>query len=427
MRITILATGSRGDVQPYVALGVGLARAGHGVRVVTTRDFTDLVTSYGLQVATVDIDVQALLAARRSSTAIERGGVLTSFRELANLARRGTRLFLEVGLEAVRDADALVTGFGGLLVAATLAERLGLPLFQAYNVPITPTAEMDGVLFPGVSALPGSWSRRLAHRLSRQVLWQTARMAGNAARKEVLGLGPLPAAWPFDDEPWRRTPLLYGISPSVIARPADWPARARVTGYWLADEPTAWTPPAELSSFLERGEPPIYVGFGSMITEDPAATTQLVLDAVAHSGRRAIVHTGWAGLAADRVPAGVLVVGAVPHSWLLPKVALAVHHGGAGTTAAAIRAGIPSVVVPFHGDQPFWGARVRQLGVGAAPIPRRRLTAARLAGAIAEVLADDAMAARARALGARVRAEDGVAAAVALITGTNVTADPLAG
>lgn len=427
MRITILAPGSRGDVQPYVALGVGLARAGHDVRVVTTRDFAELVTSYGLQVVPVDIDVQAALASRRARTAIEGGGLLTSFWELAAIARRGTRLLLEVGLEAARDADVLVSGFGGLLVAASLAERLGLPLFQAFNVPITPTAELDGVLFSALSALPGSWSRRLAHRLSRQVLWQTARMAGNAARREVLGLGPLPAAWPFDDDPWRRTPLLYGFSPSVIARPGDWPERVRVTGYWLAAEPAAWTPPAEVSSFVERGEPPIYVGFGSMITEDPVATTQLVLDAITHSGRRAIIHTGWAGLAADRVPAGVLLVGALPHSWLLPKVALAVHHGGAGTTAAAIRAGIPSVVVPFHGDQPFWGARVWQLGVGTAPIARRRLTSARLAAAIAKVLADDDMAARARALGEQVRAEDGVASAVELITGTKVTADPLAG
>ena len=415
MRITIMAPGSRGDVQPYVALGAGLRRAGHSVRVVTTKDFASLVTAHGLEVWPVDVDIQAAMQTRAAGAAMEGGGLISSFRKLTEIARVGAHELLQVGMKAADGSDVIVAGFGGMLVGASIAEKRGLPFVQAYNVPLTPTAAFPGVLLPWLSLWPRPISHRLSHAFTRQIVWQAARMAGNRARMELLGLPPAPWRGAFERGASPREPVLYGFSPSVLPRPADWDARVHVTGYWFADEPDGWVPPQEVVRFLEEGPPPVYIGFGSMSVKEPEATTRLVLDAIAATGRRAIVHAGWAGLAATATPDDVLIVGSVPHAWLLPRVGAIVHHGGAGTTAAAIRAGVPSVVVPFHGDQPFWGGLTHTLGVGTKPIPRRRLTATRLAAAIEEAFTVDELRQRAAELGERVRREDGVGRAVALI------------
>jgi len=417
MRIAVIAPGSRGDIQPFIALGQGLLRAGHAVRVVTNKDFDALVTSYGLEIRPVDIEVQAALQTREASAAVEGGGLIASFRKFAELASSATRMLVQAGLDAARDADIIISGLGGMFVGGALAEKLGLPFVQAYNVPLTPTAAFPGALLPWLSVWPRSLSHRLSHTLTRQAVWQAARSAGNRARVEMLGLPSAPLFGMFDNEVFRRGPLLYGFSSAVLPRPADWEERIHVTGYWFADEPDSWVPPAELLAFLEGGPPPVYIGFGSMSSERPGETMRLVLDALATHGRRAIVHAGWSGITSTASPENVLVVGSVPHSWLFPRVGAIVHHGGAGTTAAAILAGVPSVVVPFHGDQPFWAGLTEKLGVGTRPIPRRRLTVRRLAAAIEEALTQEELRRRAAALGDRVRQEDGVTRAVKLIEG----------
>lgn len=209
--------------------------------------------------------------------------------------------------------------------------------------------------------------------------------------------------------------MLYGFSPLVLPRPADWPAWYRLTGYWFLDRPTGWTPPPRVVEFLAAGPPPVYVGFGSMVPRDPAATTGLVLGALRRAGVRGILATGWMGETAQPLPHHVLALDDIPHDWLFPRVAAVVHHGGAGTTAAALRAGRPAVVVPFFADQPFWAQRVAALGVGPTPIPHRRLTLDGLAAAIRTAVRDGEIAQRALALGDGLRAEDGVADAVATI------------
>jgi UDP:flavonoid glycosyltransferase YjiC (YdhE family) len=413
--IVIMATGSRGDVQPYIGLGMGLARAGHEVRIVTSREFEPLVSAYGLHVACVDIDVRAALRSRDASAAIESGGVIRSFRKLSELAGSASRLLVETTLDAARSADLIIYGLGGILVGSSVAEKLGLPVIQAYNVPLTPTAEFAGALTPWLSFPPRALTHRLGHMLAQQVLWQTARASGNRARVQVLALPPAPLYGIRETPGLRNGPVLYGFSPSVLPRPADWEERIQVTGYWFTDEPHDWTPPIELLEFLNSGPTPVYIGFGSMTTERPEEMMRLVFDALNRHSRRAIVQTGWAGLAATEAPENVYLLDAAPHSWLFPRMAAVVHHGGAGTTAAAFRAGVPAVVIPFHGDQPFWAAVTAQLGVGPRPIPRRRLSADRMAAAIEEALDSEEMQRRAAELGRRVRAEDGVGKAGALI------------
>ncbi len=201
----------------------------------------------------------------------------------------------------------------------------------------------------------------------------------------------------------------------MIPPPADWDGQLHVTGYWFLDPVDDWTPPADLSEFLQAGSPPIFIGFGSMSTRNPAETTDLILQAVARTGQRAILLSGWGGLRKTNLPDTVFMVESVPFAWLFPRVAAVVHHGGAGTTSAGLRAGVPTIIIPFFADQPFWGQRVAKLGVGPAPIPRKQLTAERLAQAIQTAVSNQAMRQRAAELGTKIRAEDGIARAVEVI------------
>jgi UDP:flavonoid glycosyltransferase YjiC (YdhE family) len=210
-------------------------------------------------------------------------------------------------------------------------------------------------------------------------------------------------------------PVLFGFSPSVIPEPADWPDRAHVTGYWFLDALETWEPPARLRSFLDEGPPPVYAGFGSMVTRNPREATAQVVGALRRTGQRGILLAGSGAFVAEGLPESVLAIDSAPHDWLFPRMAAVVHHGGAGTTAAGLRSGTPSIVVPFFADQPHWARTVHDLGVGPEPIPHRRLTADRLAEAIERALSDKDMCAHAAALGGRIGAEDGVARAVQII------------
>ncbi|HEX2036809.1 MAG TPA: glycosyltransferase, partial [Chloroflexota bacterium] len=213
-------------------------------------------------------------------------------------------------------------------------------------------------------------------------------------------------------------PRLYGYSRLVVPRPPDWPPDWHVTGYWALDSATAvppWEPPAALAAFLDAGPPPVYVGFGSMAPRSAGHLTEAALQALRATGQRGILASGWAGLGAASgaaLPPEVFRIQEAPHDWLFPRMAAVVHHGGAGTTAAGLRAGVPAVVTPVFGDQPFWGQRVAALGAGPRPVPMRQVTAERLAGAIHQATTDARMRATAAGLGRRLRAEDGVAQAV---------------
>ena len=188
-----------------------------------------------------------------------------------------------------------------------------------------------------------------------------------------------------------------------------------MTGYWFLDPSIEWTPPADLVDFLQSGTPPIYIGFGSMGNRKPEETTRIALKALAMTGQRGVLAAGWGGLSQTDLPETVHMISSIPHSWLFPRMAAVVHHGGAGTTAAGLRAGIPSIVVPFFGDQPFWGQRVAKLGVGPVPIPKRQLSAERLTAAINQAVQNRPMRNQAAALGEQIRAEDGIAQAVSII------------
>ena len=412
MRATILAPGSRGDVQPYVALGQALQSLGHECTIVTTLDHEELVRAYGLNVVTLPVNVAEELRRAETSRALEGGGLVSSFRQFAEIAKRAAGALARMGLEASRGSDVLVTGFSTALVADGISKKLGVPVVQAFNVPVTTTSAFPGALFPGLDF--GSVSRGISHRLTRAALWLTARASANEACVQILGAEPA-SLIPPTHAGLLPGPVLYGFSEAFLPRPPEWGRDVHVTGFWFVEEASTFTPPADLSRFLKEGPPPVCVGFGSMSTESPQEVSAVVVDAAKAAGVRLVLLSGWAGLQPEALSGDVIALGGVPHSWLYPRCGAVVHHGGAGTTAAAVRAGVPAIVVPFHGDQPFWASRVYELGIGPPPVPRGELTAGRLASAIRLATTSDALRDRASAIGRRVREEHGALRAAHLI------------
>ena len=415
MRIAIMAPGSRGDVQPYLALGKGLRQAGHVVRLVTHQDFEEFVNAHGVEFWPIEGSVQEIAQSKDMRSLLEKGNFLAILSQMAKEAQRGGIALGKGSLAAVRGVDLVIAGIGGLFVGIALADKLGLPLVQAYYIPLTPTRAYPSFLFPRLPRWFGAAVNSLSYHLARQMIWQGFRSADRVVRHDLLGLPPAPLWGPFGANCLRNYPILYGYSPSVIPKPSDWDENTHVTGYWFLDPADDWSPPAALLEFLQAGTPPVYVGFGSMSSRDPEQTADLVLRAIAQSKQRAIILCGWGGLRRADLPNTVLMVDSIPFSWLFPRVTAVVHHGGAGTTSAGLRAGVPSVVIPFFGDQPFWGRCIEELGVGPAPIPRRKLTAERLAQAIRAAVTDQSMRERAVQIGSKIRAEDGIARAVAIV------------
>jgi sterol 3beta-glucosyltransferase len=413
MRILAIALGSQGDVQPYVALGKGLQAAGHRVRVMTHVNYERLVTAHSLEFYPVKGNVQEIIESPEMRALLEKGNFLAINKHTSKLAQEAAIDWMQGGLVACQGVDLIVAGVGGLNVAVSLAEKLQIPLLPAYLFPFTPTRSFPGILFPQSLAKLGGTFNWLSHLLLRQMMWQGFRKADRLAREQVLNLPPTSFWGPYKSAVMHRYPTVYGFSPSVISKPADW-HKTEIVGDWFLDA-SDWTPPADLVEFLHNGAPPVYIGFGSMGSRKPEETADLVLQAINRTGQRAILQAGWGGLRKADVPDDILMINSVPHSWLFPRMAAVVHHGGAGTTAAGLRAGVPSIVIPFFGDQPFWGQRIADLGVGTPPIPRQQLTIEKLAQAIDRAVTDPAIRQRAAELGAKIRAEDGVAGVVAIV------------
>ena len=412
MRIAIIAFGSRGDVQPYIALGKGLHAAGHDVRFVTHEDFEALVRGQGLAYWPARGSVQAVLETEEMRKLVEKGNFIAITRATAKQAQLAALQWAEDGLAACQGTELIIAGVGGLFVGLALAEKLSLPLIPAYVFPFTPTQAFPSILLPdGAARLKGPLAA-MSHHLTQQMIWQGSRVADTMAREQVLHLPAAPFMGPFKSKHMQHSPTLYGFSPSVIPKPADWGENIHVTGYWFLDEDMSWTPPPELINFLDRGPAPIYVGFGSMGSRKPEETADMVLQALTQTQQRAVLVSGWGGLRKAALPDTVYMADAIPHAWLFPRVAAVVHHGGAGTVAAGLRAGVPSIVIPFFGDQPFWGRHIAALGVGPDPIPRASLSAERLTHAIQQAVMDTAMRNKAAELGNKIRKQDGVGQAI---------------
>ena len=407
MKIMISTFGTHGDVQPFLALGRGLRAAGHTVAVCTSASYRPAIEALGLEHAWISDTMLELTRALLGGGA----GARAALRQMLP----AMRAMLEEEWQAARafGPDMLVY-HPKMLGSYHIAEKLGLPLAMAIPLPFyTPTRAFPNPFFGGLRL--GGWANRASFRL---LGLSNGMYSGiiNRFRARALGLPPLRR---FADLLVTRAgapvPVLYPYSPHLLPVPEEFPPHVHVTGYWFLERDGAWRPPAALEAFLAAGPPPVYVGFGSMGASGAERRTRVVLEALARAGQRGVLARGWGGLAAEAPPEGVFVLDEAPHDWLFPRMAAVVHHGGAGTTAAGLRAGRPTVICPLLGDQPFWGRVVAERGLGPAPIPQHRFTTARMAAAIAAAVGDPAIGRRAAAIGAAIRAEDGVGNAVATL------------
>jgi len=411
MRIDILAIGSRGDVQPFVALGLGLQAAGHRVRIVTLNGFEDLVLGRGLDLLAIGESPREIAKTAEGREWVKnRSSSLGYLRGFVRIACAKLEEGIANYWAACQDVEALIVSPMGVLVGAHIAERLKIPLIRA---------QVEPPAVPTLYSLDGRKSLAAALRTYRTAFidvafnllgWMALRSSTNRARARVLSLPPLPLLWLKA----RRLPLLCGYSPSVVPQLPDFGKWIHVTGYWFLDDLPGWTPSAELLAFLEDGPPPLFIGFGSTALPNPEAMTDLVVRAIERSGRRGILVSGGTGMATGRLSESVLAVDFVPYAWLFERVSAVVHQGGAGVTGLALRAGLPSVTVPAFGVHPFWGKRLFELGAAPLPIPASRLTEENLAAAIQAATAGS-MGSKAAAIGRRIREEDGVACAVEIV------------
>ena len=405
MRVVMLTMGTRGDVQPFVALACGLRAAGHQPVLAAPAHFSALAAAHGIAFVPLPGDPAAFIRSM-----VDRAGTRFRWQTIREVLRWALPIAHEVmqqSIEAARGADVVLASFLTTTSGYQVARQMDVPFISAQLFPaFTPTGA-----FP-MAALPdrGRLANRLGYHVAAALLWNVSRVAAWVLSGRCPDLSRR-LENPFG--PALRT--LYAFSPQVLPPPPEWRDHTRVTGYWFLDEAADWTPAPALLDFLAAGEPPVCIGFGSMITREAQRLSALVVEAFSRSGRRAIVLGGWGEFGAAGQAEHLFWLPSAPHDWLFERVAAIVHHGGAGTTGAALRAGKPMLIVPFTGDQPFWGARMAALGVGPPPIAHDRLTAERLSAAVEMLLTDAPMRARAAELGRAIRDEDGVGRAIEAI------------
>ncbi|TGZ77271.1 hypothetical protein EX30DRAFT_398682 [Ascodesmis nigricans] len=423
LNILIQIIGSRGDVQPFIALGKALrTQHGHRVRVATHPVFKSFVEENGLEFFSLGGDPSELMAFM-----VKNPGLVPGMESLKNgdvgKRRKGMWEVLLGGWRACFEpGDGMGSTEGKPFVADAIianppsfghvhcAEKLGIPLHLMFTMPWSPTASFPHPLANIQSSnADKSVTNFLSYVFVEILTWQGLGDLVNKFREQTLGLPSISTIWAPGAISRLKVPYTYCWSPSLIPKPEDWGQHIGISGFFFLSLASGYTPPPDLADFLAQGPPPVYIGFGSIVVDDPNALTQKIIRAVELAGCRAVVSKGWGGIGGAnlQVPPNVFLLDNCPHDWLFPQCAAVVHHGGAGTTSAGIRCGKPTVVVPFFGDQAFWGNMVCRAGAGPEPLPQKLLTAERLAERIKIVLSNEAKS-KAMELGRKVCAENGV-------------------
>ncbi len=404
MKFVVVTYGTEGDGRPFAALSRALMDAGHSACLLGAQASLGAAAPLGVPTVALagDIAGAATEAGSISSAVKGGGGFQSTATALAAIANQNAEAWTRQLLAASDGADAIILSGLAAFVGLSVAERLGVKAIGAGLIPITPTAAFASPFLP--PGLVPARLNRFSHRLVNGMLWRAFRAAINSARSTVLNLAPRRAEW-VDH------PMLYGVSPAILPRPDDWPDNARMCGQWVPPAPD-WSAPKDLSDFLDAGDPPIYVGFGSMTGFDNRRLVENLIEGV--GDRRVVFNPGWSGVDVASLPPKIFAIADTPHDWLFPRMSLVVHHGGSGTSHSAARAGVPSVAVPFAGDQPFWARRLHSIGVAPPPISRKAGFGRRLAHTIDLADRDD-IRRRATAVGRQMAAETGLADTVSAI------------
>nr|WP_319392704.1 glycosyltransferase [uncultured Desulfobacter sp.] len=418
MNILILTYGSRGDVQPYLALGKGLQKAGHTVTLGTSVRFQDFVESHGIDYTYMNDDLLSVIDTDEGKDLLEKGSnffeMVRRGLKVAKKIKPTQRALLKESWQAARNTKPDFLLFHSKCAGAPhIAERLGIGCALVTPIPMfVPTQETCFPIFPDLRL--GGWYNRGTYSFIRSV---TNKVWNGYIKdfREYLVLPPIRKYDFLKKADGQDIPVIHAHSETVVPRPFDWPESAHVTGYFFLDAREEWKPPQDLQDFLDADDPPVYIGFGSMAGRNPERLAGVVVKALQKANLRGVIATGWGGLKAEDLPDTIFKIEHAPHDWLFPKMAAVVHHGGAGTTAAGLRAGKPSIIIPFFGDQPFWGKRVYKLCAGPEPIPQRKLNANSLASAMKEAVTNQSIVDRAEKIGQAIKHGNGVAKAIALI------------
>ncbi len=403
MKLVIMTVGSYGDVAPFLGLGTRLRGSGHHVTLATQESFADVVREHGLGFAPLPGNTREVMASDEGRSWTRSGSGLRAMKAQSAIYQQFMRALAEPVIAAADGADALLLQAVPATHGYLVAKAMGIPGVLLGLTPSVPTEEFLPAMFGDRSL--GRWGNRALMRLGPAMLKSLDGVVDDLQTRLGLpttGMAAVRREMFFDDAD---LPILDGYSPLVSPRPRDWRPGANVVGYWWPPHPPRWEPPAELTEFLAAGPAPVFVGFGSHGHGDAERLGEIVAAATRRARVRAVVQAGWAGL--PGTDGDVLTVGSVPHDWLFPRMAAVVHHAGAGTTGAGLRAGVPAVPVPVLADQPFWAARLVRLGVAPGAVRLKRLTADRLAELIRQAVSEPGYRSRATAVAERVRAEDG--------------------
>jgi len=396
MKFVVVTYGTEGDTRPLAALSRSLLDSGHEVRLLADGAALGSADALGVPAVPLAGDIKEGLQPSKESRPTD------TARALARIANANTESWLRQVVSVGKGCDAIILSALASFVGLSAAEYLGVKAIGAGFLPITPTADFSPPLLPP-GVVPG-WLNRASYGWVNSLVWRVLRKSTNAARARVCRLPPRKKVWSTH-------PILYGVSPSLLPRPRDYPPNVYMCGQWVPPAPE-WSPPRDLVDFLAAGEPPVYLGFGSMAgLIQPGLLKELI---AAVSGRRVLFYPGWSDVSPSELPPGFFVVRDTPHHWLFPQTSLVIHHGGSGTTHSAARAGVPSVVLPLAGDQFFWANRLHELGVAPAPVKVRGLRAAALARSVEQAERAEVRA-RSVVLGAQMAAENGLAQAISAI------------
>ncbi|QTL47801.1 glycosyltransferase [Priestia aryabhattai] len=418
MLITMLTTGTRGDTQPFMALGVELKKRGYRVRIAASESYQNLIEPYGFEFASLRGDVSKIIESGAADDAINADSPLKFFSSLKNEKMMGMMVNIQEDLhKACTGADAIVY-HPGAAIGYFAAKEMNIPSILASPFPMTPTKDYPALIFYDRPRF-GKIYNKLTHHIFEWGFWKVVSGPLKKYWVQQHGEGPNDFSCPYPKQRTAANPTIISSSPTVFPVSKDWPKHVHCYGNWFMESDHSYQPEEKLAEFLEAGEPPVYVGFGSVGDKKNAdETTALVIKALKLAGKRGIINTGGIGMShAEEMTDDILFIKGVPHEWLFPKMSAVVHHGGAGTTAAGLRAGVPSVIVPYGNDQFAWGRKIHELGIGSKAIPRKELTAEKLSAAISYTQMNE-IRSKAKEVGKQIPAEKGAEKAALVIINT---------
>jgi sterol 3beta-glucosyltransferase len=385
MKIAITTLGTRGDLQPYIALGLGLKDAGYEILIVSSKNEEIFVKNYGLEFFALSVDIQMLMDSEEVQAMSKGNNPLKFILSHLKGSKKLKQLMVETQKEiwaACQSADIIIF-HPGMPLGFFIAQEMKRISIMANAFPVIATKDYPAILFYTSPRL-GRLFNMITHKIFEKLFWALSKAAvvkfWNTSVKTKMNFSIPPIRQQIESG----MPILNGYSNLFFHQPNDWPNNIHTTGGWFIDKEPNFVPPPELLHFIENGEAPIYIGFGSMkdiISFN--ATLSIIKEALDITKQRAVVGLGWSKYSySDKIPENIFLIESIPHTWLFPKMKILIHHGGAGTTATGLRAGKPTIVIPHNADQPAWGQKVFELRVGSKPIKKTRLTAGKLASGI---------------------------------------------